>query len=181
MCRIESMIVLKNGYFAPPVIIILALICLFVAATIFFNTSLSKKVVNQPAPSPITAPVNWKTYTNPQKTFNIDLPDDFIMTSTASTQMSRSLIFQGLSGTINIDYGSGFGGGCPEEMVRKIKIKSSQADGCLVTHADGSAELGFFIQYEDQTFSIQTNIKPGKEEQILKILETFQPIGIEKF
>lgn len=69
---------MRKGYLTPPVIIILALIVLAVAATLLFNSRLAKNIKNEPSPSPTTSPAaglssetsvqedetaNWKTYT----------------------------------------------------------------------------------------------------------------------
>ncbi|MBI3342143.1 hypothetical protein HY024_03390 [Candidatus Curtissbacteria bacterium] len=48
---------LQKGYLSPPVIIILAIICLFVALTLLVNAQLSKNLI-QPIPSPSPSAVS---------------------------------------------------------------------------------------------------------------------------
>lgn len=76
---------MKRGYLTPPVVIILALITLFVAAAIFFNTFLLKGLKKEPAPvsTPTIQPspksktdetANWKTYENKVLKYSIKYP-----------------------------------------------------------------------------------------------------------
>lgn len=54
---------MRKGYLTPPVLIVLALICLFVAATLFINTGLLKNIKKQPAapsPTPSATPSTQK-------------------------------------------------------------------------------------------------------------------------
>lgn len=85
----------RRGYFSPPVVIILALITLAVAAVIYFNRGLILKSKNQQAqpvltsPSPTSSPdlssgtsvkedetANWKTYTDNGFKFEIKYPNN---------------------------------------------------------------------------------------------------------
>ena len=81
---------MRRGYFTPPVLIGLALLCFFVAATLFINSSLLKNLKNQPIPSPSASPVpadetvypeasrsaNWGTYANSHYGYSIKYPPD---------------------------------------------------------------------------------------------------------
>lgn len=76
----------RRGFIAPAVLIILALICLFVAATLLFNTLLlkgQKQPTSTPSVSPTPAPktmsdetANWKTYTS-RYGYSFRYPPDF--------------------------------------------------------------------------------------------------------
>src|SRR3989344_4760645 len=90
---------MRRGYLTPPVMIILALITLGVALTLYFNTNLLKNIKNkstpssepsvQDQPSPISDAVrepndsaetaNWKTYTNTQLGFSIKYPSSWFV------------------------------------------------------------------------------------------------------
>jgi hypothetical protein len=75
---------MRRGYLTPPVIIILALITLFVAATLLFNTFLLKgekqptltpSVLPTPSPKTISdETTNWKTYTNDVLKYSLKYP-----------------------------------------------------------------------------------------------------------
>src|SRR3990167_6313611 len=78
---------MKRGYLTPPIIIILAIITFFVAATIAVNSYFKKTAQNQPSsqsanqsssfpsPSPDET-ANWKIYTNTKYRFTIKYPND---------------------------------------------------------------------------------------------------------
>jgi len=90
---------MRRGYLTPPVMIILALITLGVALTLYFNTNLLKNIKNkstpssepsvQDQPSPISdagrepndsaETANWKTYTNTQLGFSIKYPSSWFV------------------------------------------------------------------------------------------------------
>ena len=82
----------KKGYLAPPVVIVLALIVLFVAATLIINAKLFPKpkqsprlevsTQSSPIASPSTTPdeiANWKTYTNVFYGYKLSYPSTAII------------------------------------------------------------------------------------------------------
>lgn len=86
---------MRKGYLTPPVLIVLALITLFVASAIFFNTYLLKSLKKEPTPSPTpsTQPspksktnetanpdligANWQTYTSENLGISFKYPIDY--------------------------------------------------------------------------------------------------------
>jgi len=95
------MLLPRKGYLAPPVVIILALIVLGVAATLIVNAKLFPKPKENPQPqistqpSPIVSPsptadasrepngsaetANWETYTNTRYGYSIQYPQDMVI------------------------------------------------------------------------------------------------------
>lgn len=97
---------LRRGYLSPPVIIVLAIICLFVALSLFLNAQLSRNINKQSnssqsvLSSPSISPqqdsdetvytedsrsVNWKTYTNTVDKFSFKYPPQFTLDEQLST------------------------------------------------------------------------------------------------
>ena len=87
----KARLTIRKGYLAPPVIIVLALITLAVAATLLFQAkffSAGKTPSPSPAaqPSPIASPsttpdeiANWKTYTNVFYGYKLSYPSTAII------------------------------------------------------------------------------------------------------
>lgn len=78
---------MRRGYLTPPVLLGLTIICLVVAATLYYNSLLIKTAKNQtisnPSPSAIPSSgstgssketTNWKTYTNTEWNYQIIYP-----------------------------------------------------------------------------------------------------------
>lgn len=87
---------MRRGYLTPPVLIFLALVSLFVAATIFLHSLLVKSAKTQPSPVSSSTPLasqkdekvnmepysinkttGWKIYQNDEFDFEIEFPPDF--------------------------------------------------------------------------------------------------------
>ena len=95
----KACLAVRRGYFAPPVVIILALITFGVALVIFFNRELIlKSKSNQLAPAPVTQQrpkvspnpspadetANWKLYTDDNLGFSIKYPTEISIRRTLS-------------------------------------------------------------------------------------------------
>lgn len=93
---------MKKGYLTPPVLIVLALITLFVAAAIFFNTFLLKGLKKEPAPSPTPSiqpspksatdeTASWKKYRNEKYNFQFLYPSDWGKVDSAFGEFQQNL------------------------------------------------------------------------------------------
>lgn len=88
---------MRKGYLTPPVLIILALICLFVAAALLFNTELLKSI-KQTSSSPTSSTqsssksatdetASWKTFVDPAARYSLKFPDDWDAKEVNSTKI----------------------------------------------------------------------------------------------
>jgi len=85
----KARLTIRKGYLAPPVVIVLAIIVLFVAATLIINAKLFPK--SKPSPTPTTQPsplpspspldetANWKTYKNKLFGYQIKYPQEWFI------------------------------------------------------------------------------------------------------
>jgi hypothetical protein len=130
-----------------------------------------------PAVGPTSAvPADWQTYTNPAG-FSIKYPATWTQQEVPQEtgQTFSTVTLQGTEGAVNLRWGVGFGGACPEGYTT-VKVAVGELPTCYVKNADGT-EAWTQINKELQTTSFSGDAKTSSADQashdlILQVLST---------
>jgi hypothetical protein len=119
----------------------------------------------------------WQTYTNKEGKFSIKYPSNWeLSTSVKSTPLSMTFLI-GTEGSIQIDYGTGFGGACPQGY-EKMDLGGMQFSSCHSVDENGAENwvLDSNINSPSGIGMFVTANKPylSNENLVLKILSTFK-------
>jgi len=119
---------------------------------------------------------NWKTYTHNGVEFSIKYPPLWKLNDMSNDSGSlKSILFIGKEGTVEISYGFGFGGACPQ-CYKKMKVGSEQFNVCD-SIAGGVESWSMDEQFEDYGIGIlatANNPYSSNRNTILEILSTFK-------
>jgi len=90
------------------------------------------------APSPVTETA-WKTYTNPQVGFSIQYPSNWqeqdLPDEVGGTR--HHIVVKGPEGAVEVQWGTGFGGACPEGY-QPIPVAKGTLPACHAQREDGT-------------------------------------------
>jgi len=90
------------------------------------------------APSPVTE-TTWQTYTNPQVGFSIQYPSNWqeqdLPDEVGGTR--HHILVKGPEGEVDLQWGTGFGGACPEGY-QPIAVAKGTLPACHTQRADGT-------------------------------------------
>jgi hypothetical protein len=108
----------------------------------------------EPTPAPVAAAVpaataappqsaasEWQNYTNGEAGFSIRYPDNWRQAELPPTEMARGVALDGPEGTVQLYWGTGFGGYCAEAIA--VKTAQGELPACHSVDASG-------IQHWDQ-------------------------------
>ena len=125
---------------------------------------------------------DWKTYTNTEAKVSFQYPLEWTVKEEQPDVESKRIAIEGKEGKILLDYGSGFGGGCPAGY-EDFKVGNAQTQACHEIMDDGSEEWSLSnmkkdkVDFNDVDYSgfITVNA-PYKDNRdaVLKILSTFK-------
>ncbi len=171
----------KMPVLAGIIVIILAVIIVFSAFFAYqyyaVKNTKNKQVENAQAPAQpvVNTPTSWQTYTSKDGKFSISYPSNWQLSTTVGKNPMNIVYLIGDEGSFQIDYGTGFGGACPQGY-EKMPLGGLQFDSCNSVANDvkswvldsnrGASGIGMFV----------TANKPyaSNEALILKILSTFK-------
>lgn len=124
--------------------------------------------------APQSAASDWQTYKNGEAGFSISYPGSWRQTELPPTEMTRGVALDGPEGTVQLYWGSGFGGYCAEAVT--IKVAEGELPACYSVDANG-------IQHWDQInkdlpavafsgLAFTKDARPTSEDAVLGVLAT---------
>jgi len=122
---------------------------------------------------------SWKVYTNDEIKFSLRYPPNWISESVPvqTKEDYKQVTLKGKEGYLDLLWGSGFGGACPQEY-EDISIKNATLKVCHGVDADGSESWGGFSKDLGYTgFTANAKAYPPHEtnrEVILKIISSME-------
>ena len=120
----------------------------------------------------------WQTYTDAEAGYSIQTPQNW--ESAARPDQNDGAIhgrsFIGPEGGVEVYWGTGFGGACPEGT-EPVQLAQGEAQACHATQADGTevwSQIGYQVE-GGNAFSVRaytTNAEPASHDLILQVLAT---------
>ena len=120
----------------------------------------------------------WQTYTDAEAGYSIQTPQNW--ESAARPDQNDGAIhgrsFIGPEGGVEVYWGTGFGGACPEGT-EPVQLAQGEAPACHATQADGTevwSQIGYQVE-GGNAFSVRaytTNADPASHDLILQVLAT---------
>jgi hypothetical protein len=127
----------------------------------------------------------WRTYTDAEVGFSLQMPAYW--TSEALPDQTDTLhgaAFTGPEGGVEVYWGTGFGGACPEGT-EPVELAQGEAQACHATQADGTevwSQTGYQVE-GGNAFSVRaytTNADPASHDLILQVLGTLTFMPLEQ-
>lgn len=167
----------RRGYLTPPVIIVLAIIVLFVATSLYLNAKIFSKPEASPQPttqtsstptsgqSAINDTANWKTYTGKKLGFTIKYPSEIAIREVlpdggVEFGKAKDLQKDRLSVNSLSIYKRSGAGGDPETALRDSdcpKPCSEETEKTFINNAVGIKTLGPGYPYEHNYYLVDKN------------------------
>ncbi len=126
--------------------------------------------------STLPVPEAWQTYTNPVG-FSIRYPATWSEEELSQQpgETFQTVVVQGSEGEVNLHWGVGFGGACPQGYTT-VQVAEGELSACYARNADGT-ELWTQInkQLEATSFSAEArtnNADPASHDLVLEVLST---------
>src|SRR6185312_1061644 len=92
-----------------------------------------------PVITPVATTISWETYTNEDVGVTFQYPSTWSeQDAPIATPDFGGVTFTGAEGNINVQWGSGFGGGCEVQFHKTIQLKNETQEGCDVVLTDGT-------------------------------------------
>jgi|GEM_PF-5802774 len=131
-----------------------------------------------PVITPVTTTINWKTYTNEDAGITFQYPSTWSeQDAPTATPDFGGVTFTGAEGNINVQWGSGFGGGCEVQFHKTIQLKNETQDSCDLVQTDGTevfSQIGH-INSSTQGLNIRATVNSPmatNRDMILNVLKT---------
>ena len=143
----------------------------FAACVIFLNAC------SVPTAVPPTAAVSLLTYRNDEAGFQIQYPSTWKLTNLPDQNngMLKGVSLQGSEGGIDLQWGIGFGGACPEGY-SKIKVAQGELNTCYAKNSDGTEMWSqIYKQLPDTSFGARAwtnNAAPSSHDLVLQVVST---------
>lgn len=157
-------------------IAVLVLIAILIGGVLIYQKQMqtpSAVGTNQP-PASIAPIKNWKSYSSEEGKFLIKYPPHWKSEIDQPSEDYKRLSLTGQEGEVLIDWGSGFGGACPQGF-EKLKIKSGVINSCHSILEDGSDNWSLDIPPRDDVgYGGFVTAKKGNKDLILQILSTLE-------
>ena len=121
-------------------------------------------------------PDDWQSYANPAG-FSIRYPATWSQQELPQQtgQPFSTVTLQGTEGVVNLNWGVGFGGACPEGY-SSVKVAEGELSTCYVQNADGTESWGQINkELASTSFSGDartSNADPASHDLILQVLST---------
>ena len=143
-------------------------ICLFLAAAC--------------APAPTATPTaaasdSWQTYSNPAG-FSIQYPGTWTQQQLPDQYEGKlhTVSLQGTEGHVDLQWGAGFGGACPQGYTT-VKVAQSELPACYTKNADGTETWTQINKELSPTtgfsgFAGTYNADPASHDLVLQVLST---------
>ena len=129
--------------------------------------------------APTTAPATtaMQTYRNDEAGFQIQYPSAWKLTNLPDENngLMKGVQIQGTEGGIEIQWGTGFGGACPEGY-SKIQVAQGELSTCYAKAADGTEMwTQIYKPLPDMTFGARAwtnNAEPASHALVLQVVST---------
>ncbi|MGE5604037.1 MAG: DUF333 domain-containing protein [Nitrososphaerales archaeon] len=108
---------------------------LFVVLFLVVGCASLPPIVPAPAAATAPAPPAWQTYTNPAG-FSIQYPATWKQADLSPTATAQGVSLDGAEGTVELWWGTGFGGACTEGY-STVKVADGELPACHTVGADG--------------------------------------------
>ncbi len=119
---------------------------------------------------------NWKTYENKEAGFSINYPAGWVVKEFLKEDRDiKQVEISTEKNLVVVGWGkSGFGGACPEQDFRKIKVDSTVLDSCY-QNSDGLETWGsMYLEHNGLTYAFMAYAENKDRNKILKMLESFK-------
>lgn len=153
-------------------IVVLVLIAVLIGGILLYQKQVPLPNTLQTPPSSVAPIADWESYANEEGKFSIKYPPHWKWEIDDSAGDYKRLALTGPEGEVLIDWGSGFGGACPQGF-EKVKIKSGVINSCHTILEDGSDNWSLDIPPRaDMGYGGFATAKKGNKDLILQILST---------
>jgi hypothetical protein len=138
MSGIVFRIINKKGAIAKIIFICIVTFLAIIACIFSFFSHMSwLEKSPEAAKMPFGIPSEWRLYENEEGNFSIWYPPDWNTKTVNETDTIKTFMIESPQGEIDLSWGSGFGGACPQAY-EKIQIQGETLPTCHYLRKDGS-------------------------------------------
>lgn len=118
----------------------------------------------------------WQTYINPVAGFSLQTPATWSQTRQPDS-MAHGMAFDGPEGGVLVQWGEGFGGGCPPEWWLPLQLAQGEVQACHIANEDGTNAWNL-IDYQVEggnyfsNYAYTSNADPASRDVVLRVLST---------